>query len=68
MENHQVNRVVNFLTGEVGICRPDSALSRIPTSVIYSWINMFADANTHLRVTRTWFDPADEDNTLMGHR
>jgi hypothetical protein len=62
---NKVDRIINFLTGEVGM-RPDETLSRIPSSVIFTWITLFAQKNSYLRVTRTWFDPADEDGTLIG--
>jgi hypothetical protein len=62
---NKVERINHFLIGEVGM-KQHKALSRIPISVVFEWILLFAQKNHHLRVTQTWYDPSDEWNTLCG--
>ncbi len=58
-------RVMSYLIDEVSI-KDHAAIARIPMSVVFAWITMFVERNEHLRLTRTWFDPSDEWNTLLG--
>ena len=62
---NKVERMTSYLIDEVGM-KQHPELSRIPISVVFKWIVMFAERNEHLRLTRTWYDPSDEWNTLLG--